>query len=207
VAAEERIDLQALAPQRLGHRRVVQQGDDPIGVRPDRYQGIVQAAGLALGLPHERLHRRLAERGGVGAGEPAAEPLGSGDRDGRAVEADGGGGAVEHDNARVLEEPDHLGDPPGVVVVVPQHGDDRDLHTGELAGHGPGLDRLAATGEVAGQQQQVRPLVDVPQPGRDPTHRIHAHVDVCDGRNAHHVSSSIVASSSADRTVISFTTS
>jgi hypothetical protein len=110
----------------------------------------------------ERLHGRLAEGNGVGAGEPAAEPLGPGDADGRAVDADGGGSAVEHHDARALEERDDVGDLPSMVVVVAQHGDDGDLHPGQFAGHGPGLDRLAATGQVPGQQQQVCPVVDVP---------------------------------------------
>src|SRR3546814_11419957 len=102
----------------------------------------------------------LAEVAGAGTGEPAAEALRPRDAKGGAAGLDGHRGALEHGDAPGGEL---VGDPlgaPGVVVVVAEHGDDRDLEPRHGLGDEHRLLELAVAGAVAGEQPDVGGVVD-----------------------------------------------
>ena len=108
-----------------------------------------------VGVLHERLHLRLAERGPHAPAEAAPEPLDPGDAEPTRVEVDERCFPLEDPHPGVGQGVGDLGLSIGVVVVVPQHGDHGDQDVAERPGHVGRLLGRAAAGEVAGEQQHV----------------------------------------------------
>src|SRR5215218_1241317 len=205
VAAEEGVDLAGLAGQGLGHRRVVEQGDSPVG--PQAVQGPLQPAGQGLGVTDERLHLGLAEVAGAGPGEAAAEPLGPGDPDPAATDLDDHRVALQDLDAGVLQD---LGDRVllvGVVVVVAEHGHGRHPDAGQLLGQDLGLLGPAPVGQVAGQQEHVGVVGQPGQAGGQPAGRVQADMDVADGRDPDHGRVSTNGSAASSPTEVRLRTS
>jgi hypothetical protein len=149
-------------------------------------------SGHLAGVADERLHLALAEVARAGTGEPAAEALGPGHADGRAVDVDHRGLALQHADAGGLEPLAEGVRLAGVVVVVAEHGDHGQVERADGPADEVGLVRLAAAAEVAGEQEEVGvPLGagDAPGEGLDV---VGAEVDVPDGGDPDHVMRSVV---------------
>ena len=184
VAAEERVDLEPFAVQRVGAGGVVQQRHLHVGVEPG--QRPFQPLGQAAGVGHEELHLRLAELGAAGPDEAAAEALGAGHPDGRAVDRHDDRVAFQHRDADPFEDGGDLAGPVGVVVVVAEHGHHRHGDAGQLLGQRGGFLRRPDPGQVAGQQQQVGPLVQVLQVRPQRSGGVGPEVDVSHGGDVDH---------------------
>ena len=135
-AAEEGIDFERLALDRLGDRRIMEHGDGPLGAQ--RAQRVLEDARLVERLVDEGLDRRLAERAELAAAEAADEALDAGEAD-----------ALDHH--RLLAEHGHAGllagcaatssGWPHSIIVVAEHGDDRDRAGAQVLGEDLGLAR------------------------------------------------------------------
>ena len=75
-------------------------------------------------LLHELLHAGLAPGAERAAAEAAGETLHAGESDARDLD----GLAIEHLHARVGQDAAHLGLLARLVVVIAEHGDDRNAH-------------------------------------------------------------------------------
>ena len=78
-AAEEGIDLQRLALDRVGDRRIMEDGDVALGLQ--RAQRVFELARLVERRVDEGLDRRLAERAELAAAEAAEKALHAGEAD------------------------------------------------------------------------------------------------------------------------------
>jgi hypothetical protein len=103
----------------------------------------------------------------MGSAKAAAESLGAGDANAGAIDIDGRGLAFEDPHARVLEDPPDLVLMVGVVVMVAEHGHDRDLHATQLVGKDLDLLRSTASREVTGEQQDVGAVVKMLEAGAE----------------------------------------
>ena len=147
--------------QRLGDRRVVQQGDSEVGVQ--LVQATLETLGGVGGVADEALHLQLTELAGVGSREPAAETLDPGDADRVPAGGDDRRVPLEHLDAGGLEA---LGDSlglAGVVIVVAEHGDDRHVDDGELVEQTVDLRVVADLRQVAGDAAACRPVSPSPR--------------------------------------------
>src|SRR5215204_4573347 len=104
--AEERIELQPLAIERLRDGSVVQQDD--ANVADERGEDVLQRLRFHLGVTNPGFHLRLAviisQRGAV----PAAEALGAGDSDSLPSDVEDDAAAVEDMNPGFLQDGDDL---------------------------------------------------------------------------------------------------
>ena len=88
--------------QRLGDRRVVQQGDPEVGFQ--LFQAALQTLRRVCRVTDEALHLQLTELAGVGAGEAAAESLDSCYADRAASGCDDRRLALEHRDSGSLQQ-------------------------------------------------------------------------------------------------------
>jgi hypothetical protein len=119
-----------------------------------------------------RLERALAE-----AAPEALEP----------DEADAphlAGFTVEHLGAAVEQDLENLRLLARFVLVVSEHGQDRDLRRREVLDKEPRLVREPVVGDVPAQEQHVGPLPDLGEEGLHRSLRAGAVVDVAEGRDA-----------------------
>ena len=82
---------------------------------------------------------------------------------------------------------EQLGDPlglAGVVIVVAEHCDDRDIDDGELAEQAVDLGVAADLGQVAGDEERVRPFSDPAQRRGEAPAGVGADVNIADRRDA-----------------------
>src|ERR671924_22409 len=166
-AAEESVDAERLALQRVVDRRVVEE-DDPEravrdGLEPCRDR-LRLGRRLGVYLPQER----LAEVGEEGAGKAADEPLRPDDPDVEAVDLGDRPVAVEDEDAGRLKRVRHLVAASEVVVVVAEDGVDRRPEALAGVGEHPRLLGVAVRRHVASEQDQVGLAVDLGEGGLDP---------------------------------------
>jgi hypothetical protein len=158
--AQVREKLGRLADDGVADRGVVGDGDEMVnGVLAQAAEPVFQLLGLELAHPDERLERLLAERGDEPVAEAAAEALDPGEADAPATTGDDVGAAVEHQHPHVGHD---CGNPVlGILfkIVVTQDSHDRDPDLPEVLGEQLRLLRPAEQGEVAGQDERIRPLV------------------------------------------------
>ncbi len=138
-----------LADHGLGDRRIMEHGD--AAFHAQRAQRVFQLAGFVQRLVDEGLDRRLAERAELAAAEAADEALDAGKADARNLD----GLLAQHGDACRLDDArDFLG-LAFLIIVVAEHGDDRDGAGGEILRQQLGLAGLAEIGEVAAQDEYV----------------------------------------------------
>ncbi len=113
--------------------------------------GVFQAEGFVYRLRHEPLDRRLAERAEHPAAKSARESLHSGE----AHAADLAGLALQQMHARLANDGGNLLRRIAFIIVVAQHGDDRDGAEAETFGQDFRLAGLAEIGQVAAQNEYV----------------------------------------------------
>ena len=114
---------------------------------------------LVVDLPQ----RRLAEVCDLGAGKAADEALRAGDPDLDVADLENDVAPVEHDDARRPRDGRDLVAAARVVVVVSEHGDDRDLDRPAGVREHRGLLGQAVRRQVAGEQDEIRLLRDRPR--------------------------------------------
>src|SRR5207245_7838003 len=129
---------------------------------------------------------RFAEVTALSTPKAAAEPLGAGDADANPINIDGGRLTFEDQNARVLEDPPDLVLAVGVVVMVAEHGDHRDLQAAQLVGQHRYLLRATASRQVAGEQQQIGPVVKMLEAGAEDLRRTGAVMEIANGGDPDH---------------------
>jgi hypothetical protein len=114
----------------------------------------------------------------VRAREAADKALGADDADLRAAQLEHVVGAVEHDDAGLLEHRSHLARAVRVPVVVAEHGQHRQLELAARVGHDRRLLRLPVRREVAGQQQEVGASLERAERGGGPLAVVRALAEV-----------------------------
>ena len=150
IAPEEREQFEGFADERVGDWRVVEEHDPDIAVQ-DVEASFEPGCGVDA-VAGERSHLRFAEVAGGSAQKAATEALDTGDSEFDAVQVDGGGGSVEHRDPGIVEELGNAGRFAGVMVVVAEHGDDRDRDLGEFGDHATRLVVGADLGQISGEE-------------------------------------------------------
>src|SRR5690606_21007655 len=181
------------------YRRVVAEHDAAVG--DDVLQRLAPLGGDALGVADEVLDLPLAELARALPGEAAAEALAAHDAEPGAVALDHDRFVHQHRDPGVAQ---HRGDLPlhiGVVVVVAEHGDDRDGQAAELVRHDPALLEGAVPGEVACEEEDVRALLDAREAGAVPPPRVGTEVHITDSRDPDRAHNSSSSSGCAVRTL------
>ncbi len=130
----------------------MQQDDPAFGPQPAQRR--LQLQGLVQRLPHEQLDDVLSPRSEGSPAEAAREAL----HPGKAHSLNLDRVAVEHLHPGLTQDLADLRDLPGLVVVIPEDGDDWNADRGERARQLPCLVRLAPIGQVAAQCEDVRRL-------------------------------------------------
>src|ERR1700730_5556954 len=158
-------------------------------------------------MTDERLHLGFAEVAAVRTSKAATESLGAGDADPDAVDVDGRRLTFENTHARILEDAPHLVFAVGVVVVVAEHGHDRDRKGAQLLSQGPYLLRSAAARQVTGEQQKVGAVVKVLEAGAEDFRRTSTVVEIANSGDPDHDTGSSLSGSAPETIVVSLTTS
>jgi hypothetical protein len=130
----------------------VKEGDLDVGVEAG--ERALERLGPRLRLPDEGPHLGLPEVRAGGAGEAPAEPLASCDADACAIHGGRDRVPLENLHPGACQHGGDLGLAPGVVVVVAEDGDDRDLRVGELRREDLRLGGVSARRHVACEQQE-----------------------------------------------------
>ncbi len=136
--AEERPDRLGLADDRLRDRRVVEE-HDALVTAGDRLEALFEGLDLERRLVVDPAQRRLAEVRDLGTLEPADEALRAHDADLDLAELEDDVPAVEHDDVSRTQRLLDLGRTSRVVVVVPEHRDDRNGDAGARVRENLGL--------------------------------------------------------------------
>ena len=190
IGAEERVDDLRLAEHCPNDRRVVHYG------HPDRRR---QSAERHLELVHlvergadDGFRLRLAERRQRSPPEATHESL-------DAREADVVGQlervADEHVHAASAKDREPLLGLAGLVIVVPEHTDDRNLHVHQLADDDAHFRRQPAARQIAAEHEHVRVLVRAGEQLAICPGILHTTVEIADRRHAHRRSSRVAAPS------------
>ena len=127
----------------------------------DLLEAALERFDLERRLPVDLTQRRLAEVRDLGAGEAADEALRPGDPDLDIADLENDMASVEDDDARGLENCPDLVAMARVVVVVSEHGDDRDLDRPAGVREHLGLLGEPMRGQVAGEQDEIHLLPDL----------------------------------------------
>ncbi len=85
-----------------------------------------------------------------------------------------------------LENGGNLGGLIGVVIVVAEHGDDRDPGPGQLGDEDLGLGRFPGAGEIAGQEENVGLVLQPGQERRERPSGLGPSVHIGDGGDTDH---------------------
>ena len=170
-------------------------------------EGPFQPVGEHFRVADERFHLGLAEVAAMRPSKAAAEALGAGDADPDAVDLQRDAVALEHVDAGGLEDPPDLLLAAGVVIVVAQHGDHRDLPAAQVFGQHLDLLRATAARQVAGEEQQISSLREMFEARPEDVLRAESIVQVADRRDSDHDTGSSPSGSLAETTAISLTIS
>src|SRR5690606_7307329 len=191
VVAEESPDLGWFAHEGAVNGRVVGEGHGEVrSLGGDIREGIGEQLAAAPPGAREVLHLRLAEVAGGPSGEAQPEPLGARDPEAALRQVQHHALTLEHDQAGAAKELGNLLGTIAVVVVVAQDSHHRDGEATVLIRHDLRLVDRAVPGEVTGEQQHARVLVDILQPGSVTTHEVRPEMHVSDGGDADHRSTS-----------------
>jgi hypothetical protein len=173
---EHRPDPAWLALERLRDRRVVEQRD-PDCRAGDLGEAVIQRLDVRRRRGIDLADHRLAEVDPAPV-EAADEPLRTDDADGNTVHIEHRRRALEHRDPGSGEQLDDLSLPVRVVVVVPEHRDDRRLHGARDIGEHLRLLWQPVRRQIAGEQDHVGIGVDLLECGLDVATGLLAAVDV-----------------------------
>ena len=128
LGTEVRVDARRLPFERVDDRRVVEENDPHVAVH-DLLQATRERLRLGAGLRVDAAEQRLPEVRQRRAGEAPHEALRADDSELESVHLAARALAIENPHARVAEHFRELGGPLGVMVVIPEDGEDRHVQT------------------------------------------------------------------------------
>jgi hypothetical protein len=185
IAAEVRVDARRLPFQRVHDRRVVEKHDADVAV-DDRLQPSRDRLGLGARLRVDPPQQGLPEVRQRRPGEAADEALRADDAELEPVHLAGPALTLEEADPGVREHFPELVGPARVVVVVAEHGEDRDVEKTACSGERFRLLRLAARRQVAGEQDDVRLAFELGEAALDALATRVGRVDIGSGSNPYH---------------------
>ena len=183
--AEEGVELQPLAVERVRDGGVVEQDD--ANVADERGEDVFQRFRFRLGMTDPGFHLRLAEIVGQRGVIAPAEALGAGDGHPLPGDVEDDAAAVENVDAGVFQDGGDGRGLIGVIVVVAEHGDDGDADLGQLGGEDLGFGGFPGASEITGQEEDIRLIAQPGEERRERPRGLGPGMDIGNGSDTDHV--------------------